>query len=129
MPKFKIAPQTGLIICHVRISGRGKPVFLKMALDTGSTKTIIPPEAATAIGANPAYSRKTTEITTGSGTVICPIIRIAKFSCLGFTRRKMDVVCHNLPAESPVEGLLGLDFFKNYRIILDLRRNILEVTK
>jgi hypothetical protein len=62
------------------------------------------------------------KITPQTGLIIC-------HACLGITRKKADVVCHNLPPESPVEGLLGLDFFKGCRITLDLRKNTLEVNK
>ncbi|KPK96993.1 MAG: hypothetical protein AMJ95_11400 [Omnitrophica WOR_2 bacterium SM23_72] len=127
MAKIKFSYPQGLILCRAKICGKGKPVLLKMAIDTGSTKTIIPPEAALSIGINPAHSKRTTEITTGSGTVMCPVVTIPKFSCLGITCKKLDVVCHNLPPESPVEGLLGLDFFKGHLVIIDFHKGTLEV--
>ena len=98
-----------------------------MALDTGTTLTVIPPEAAMNIGVNPTRSRQTTEMMTGSGIIICPIVRIPKFSCLGLTLRKFEVVCHDLPAKSPVEGLLGLNFLKNAKVLLDFRKHTVEV--
>ncbi len=128
MAKFKFDPKKGLIICNVKISGKGKPLFLKMALDTGATKTIIPFEAAQSVGINPIHSTRSTDITTGSGTVICPVVTIPEFTCFGLTHKKLDVVCHNLPPESPVEGLLGLNFFKDARITIDFPRNTIDVT-
>lgn len=129
MPKFKLTKDKGLIICFAKITGKGKPVFLRMALDTGCSKTIIPTEVAISIGVNPAYSHRTTEITTGSGTVVCPIVTIPKFSCLGYTLKKFEIVCHDLPTESPVEGLLGLNFLQSAKIILDFPKNVIEVIK
>ncbi len=128
MARFELTSEKGLIICYARLTGKGEPVLLKMALDTGATTTIIPPEAALGIGINPAHSAKTIEITTGSGTVICPIVTIPKFACLGFTSKIFDVVCHALPPESPVEGLLGLNFLKKTgKVILDFKHYVIEV--
>ena len=127
MEKFELTSQKGLIICFASISGKGKPVILRMALDTGATKTIIPLEAAMSIGINPAKSNRTTEVTTGSGIVVCPLVFISKFSCFGITRRKFEVVCHSLPFEGPVDGLLGLNFFKDTKLILDFIKNKIEV--
>ena len=129
MSKFKLTSEKGLIICYAKISGKGKPILLKMALDTGTTKTIIPPMAALGIGINPIHSQEITEIITGSGTEICPIVSIPKFSCLGFTVKKLDIACHALPNESPVEGLLGLDFLKVAKLTLDFPNKIIEFTK
>jgi len=129
MPKFKLTTEKGLIICHAKIQGKGKPVLLKMSLDTGATRTIIPPEVVLSIGANLSRFDKTTEVTTGSGNVICPLVTIPKFSCLGFTLKKFSVACHDLPPQSPVEGLLGLNFLKHAKLIFDFPKNMLEVIK
>ncbi|MBA7511632.1 hypothetical protein ES705_03628 [subsurface metagenome] len=43
--------------------------------------------------------------------------------------KNMDVVCHNLPPESAVEGLLGLNFLKSAEAIIDFSKNIIETPK
>ena len=127
MTRFNLTSEKGLLLCSAQISGKGKPVLLKLAIDTGATRTLIPFEAALSIGINPAHSQKSIEVTTGSGTVICPIVTVRKFSCLGVMLKKLPVVCHHLPPESPVEGLLGLDFLKAAKVVLDFARNIIEI--
>lgn len=127
MARFKLTSEKGLLLCFAQIYGKGKPILLKLAVDTGATKTIIPPEAVLSIGVNPARSQNTTEITTGTGTVICPVAIIPQFSCFGVTLKKLPVVCHHLPPESPVEGLLGLDFLKAAKVVLDFARNVIEI--
>jgi hypothetical protein len=67
------------------------------------------------------------EVTTGSGTVICATVVIPRFSCLGASVRKFTVICHDLPSRSPVEGLLGLDFLKAAKVILDFDQNIIKI--
>jgi len=56
-------------------------------------------------------------------------VSIPKFSCLGTTLKRFSVVCHNLPPESPVEGLIGLGFLKSAKAILDFSKNTIRTAK
>ena len=84
--------------------------IIKMALDTGATFTMIPPEIARDIGHDPTLSKKQIEISAASGSILAPLLKVKSISCLGTELKDIEVVCHNLPPESPVEGLLGLNF-------------------
>ena len=129
MPNFKIFLKHGVIICWAKVIGKGKPILLRLALDTGATITTIPPEAAFSIGLNPASGHKTIEVTMGSAVVLCPVVTIPKFSCLGHEVKGLDVICHSLPSESNVDGLIGLNFLKNFKVTLNFPKNIIEITK
>ena len=83
MAKFKFNPKQSIIICHADIIGLKVELSLKMALDTGATYTMIPVEAAVAIGCDPLRSRRKIEITTGSSTEYVPVITVPKFRALG----------------------------------------------
>lgn len=83
MAKFKFNPKQSIIICHAYIIGLKVELSLKMALDTGATYTMIPVEAAVAIGCDPLRSRRKIEITTGSSTEYVPVITVPKFRALG----------------------------------------------
>ena len=96
-----------------------------MALDTGATYTMIPVEAAIAIGCNPLECPRKIEITTGSSIEYTPLILIPKFRDFGIEIKNMEVVCHDLPSESPVEGLLGLNFLKESKITINFFKNII----
>jgi len=127
MLKFKISPKQGVIVCHAEIVGSAIDLTLKMALDTGATYTMIPTEAAIAIGCRPLESKRKLKVTMGNGTDYVPVITIPKFRAFGVEIRNMDVVCHNLPTQSPVEGLLGLNFLKKAKIIINFSENTIAV--
>lgn len=46
---------------------------------------------------------------------------------LGVEIKNMDIVCHDLPPQSPVEGLLGLNFLKKAKVIIDFSKNTIDL--
>lgn len=108
-PTIKI-PE-GIISVYTQIAGPMAKRTLKMALDTGASFTMVPPEKIIAIGHEIPTSRdKMIRIFTASGIEYVPLVTISSLACLGTVVKNIDVVCHDLPPESPVEGLLGLNF-------------------
>jgi predicted aspartyl protease len=115
MPQlFKGLIKDGVISFYVQVKGPKTFRIIKMAMDTGASYTIIPIETAIAIGYNPALSRKNIEITTASGVVVVPIIKIESITCLGQEVKNLEIICHDLPTQSPVKGLLGLNFLVHF---------------
>lgn len=90
-----------------------------MAIDTGATYTMIPAEAAIGIGCNLLHTQKKIEYV--------PTVIIPKFRALGAKFKNMQVICHNLPAPSPVEGLIGLDFLKKSKLLIDFSENTIFI--
>lgn len=80
-------------------------------------------EAALAIGMDPSKSNRHIEIATANGIIFAPVIIIPSVQCFGVQIKNSAVACHNLPSESPVEGLLGLDFLKAAKLVLDFDQN------
>ena len=128
MPCFNFPRNKGLIICNAKISKNKRAAYLPLAIDTGATTTIISLKAAQEIGLLPHLPHYKTILTGTEGSEICPVIIIPKFSCLGITKRNLEVICHDLPPRSPVEGLLGLNFFKNTRLNIDFIQGITATT-
>ena len=94
-----------IIIVYSLITGPKDIKTLKMALDTGASYTMIPIRKAIEIGYNPAATSERIGIFTASGTEYVPKITIASIKCLGKEVNNMEVVCHDLPPQAPVDGL------------------------
>ena len=90
-----------------------------MVLDTGAMLTVIPIETALAIGYDPATVTKRVELVTVSGVEFVPQLTIRAVRCLGQVVRNVDAVCHDLPSQSPVKGLLGLNFLRHFDVHLN----------
>lgn len=129
MSEFEFDPHQSIVICHAEIVGPRMELSLKMAIDTGATYTIIPIEAAIAIGCNPLRSQRKIEITTASSIEYTPIVVIPKFRVFGRELKNMKAICHDLPPQSPVEGLIGLDLLKKIKAIIDFSKNTIKISK
>ncbi len=78
MGKFKFDITEGVILCKAKITNKRQSLFLKLAVDTGASFTMISIENALAIGNDPSKSIRHIEVTTANGIVFAPIIRIPR---------------------------------------------------
>ena len=98
-----------------------------MALDTGAVLTVIPIETAVAIGHDPARALKRVELVTASGIEFVPQLTVRTVRCLGQTVRNVEAVCHDLPPQSPVKGLLGLNYLRHFNVHLNFLHHTLAL--
>lgn len=128
MSKTFFDPKLPLIVIRAYVKKKGERM-LRLALDTGCSRTIIPYEIAIALGCNPSAALQHTRIITGSGVVIAPVVTLKSIRTLGKIVRNLDVACHDLPEEGFVDGLLGIDFLKNFDLSIKFRKGIIELKK
>jgi predicted aspartyl protease len=100
-----------------------------MVLDTGATTSIIPPKVGVAIGCDPSQSTQRISIITASGLEYLPVVRIPLVVCLGHRVRFLPMACHDLPPESTVDGLLGLDFLSSVPAFQEFEKAIRLLTQ
>ncbi len=125
--KIKFDATQGLIVIPTRLHGSQGDTIVRLALDTGATGSMINWDVATLLGYDPASVKERIQITTGSGVEFAPRIVIKKIEVMGRIIENFPVLCHTLPPSATVDGLLGLDFFRGERLILDLQVGIVEL--
>lgn len=117
-----------LIKVEVKLEGEEtKNLFVILALDTGATNTFISWEAAYALGYDPGKSKQRKRIITGSGIEYAPFIKIKAIKALGVEVKDLEVVCHDLPEETGVEGLLGLNFLRTFDFCINYSKGTIDV--
>jgi len=84
-----------------------------MLVDTGATLTMIPRKAALVVGLEPAVVSPRIPVVTASAVEYVPLRRMPVFRCLGLELRGLEFVDHDLPPESAVDGLLGLNVLRH----------------
>ena len=118
---FPFDPEQGLIVVRAELWGPAGSAVLRLALDTGATVTLVNVGMLVAVGYDPALAPERIQVTTGSGVEFAPRVTLEKISALGQEPTRFPVLGHTLPPSAGVDGLLGLDFFRNRILTLDFR--------
>jgi hypothetical protein len=50
-------------------------------------------------------------------------------TAIGQKVANMEVLCHDIPPESGVDGLLGLSFLKHFKLTIRFRKGIIDLNK
>ena len=66
-------------------------------------------------------------LTTGSGIVPAKIITVCKLTAIGEAVENIDVLCHDLPFGSTIDGVLGLNFLKHFDVNISFSTGIIEL--
>jgi predicted aspartyl protease len=114
-------PQRGLVIVAAELWGASGSAVLRLAVDTGATSTVVNVAMLVALGYDPALAPDRIQITTGSGVEFAPRVPLHKLAALGLERTAFSVLAHTLPPSAGVDGLLGLDFFREQVLTIDFR--------
>jgi predicted aspartyl protease len=116
---YRFDDHGGLIVIFTEVFGPSGSVVARLALDTGATGTTINQALLVAIGYDPAVAEDRIEVTTGSGLEYVPRFPVDRLVALGRQRDSFPVLAHTLPPSASVDGLLGLDFFRPYKLTID----------
>ena len=99
---------------------------MTLLLDTGATMSAIRPSVLAAIGVRALPSAPATAIVTVSGIEHPPIVTVPSLAALGVRNLNAPVLAIELPPRAGFDGLLGLDFLRGHRLVLDFKAGILE---
>jgi predicted aspartyl protease len=113
--------RSGPIFVKAEISGPKGRSFATLLLDTGATTTALSVVLLRYVGYDPADSTDLVRLTTGTGVATVPRLTINRLTALGRHEIGLRVLAHDLPPESGVDGLLGLDYFRDLILTLDFR--------
>jgi predicted aspartyl protease len=128
MSNHSFNAKSGPILVKAEISGPLGSVALKLLLDTGATTSLINLATLLSLGFDPSQSTKRITVMTGSALEILPVVVLTRLSALGEHRFGFPIVSHALPAAIAMDGLLGLDFFRNSTLTIDFRTGQINLT-
>jgi predicted aspartyl protease len=108
----------------------GSSLLIPVVLDTGASLAIVATDIMARLGydpANPSLGRQ--RIITGSGVEYAPRTTVRSATAIGQKVADLEVLCHDLPPESGVDGLLGLSFLKHFKLTIRFRKGIIDLNK
>jgi len=127
MAQIRFNPNSPVIVLEVTLESMVAKRRMKMAVDTGATYTMIPWEIAEALGYRPDISSQRITLVTASGVERVPLIKVDIIRILGKEIRDIEIVCHDLPARSYVDGLLALRSLRELKAKIDFDKGTLEI--
>lgn len=116
MKIYKAQRFGSLMVIKAYIRGPDAVAYPGMLIDTGAAVTIIAQEILESVGCSPASASERRRIVTASGYEILPVVRINEFNCCGCLIKDYPVIAHTLPFGTHVNGLIGMDFLKQFEI-------------
>ena len=131
MAKTKFDTSSNVITVDAEVMNRDNTDFesLRMVLDTGATYTIIPWNVAFSLGYDPAVSKRRVKLIMGGSVEYAPIITVTAFTALGESIAHFDVICHDLPEDAKVDGLVGMNFLRNFDLSVKFSEGIIELKR
>lgn len=132
MPRVTYDPSGSSIIVDFLLESADSTssLLIPVVLDTGASLTLVSIEVLVRLGydpANPLLQRQ--RIITGSGIEYAPRISVHSATAIGQKVSNLEVLCHNLPPESGVDGLLGLNFLRHFKLTIRFRKGLIELIK
>jgi aspartyl protease family protein len=101
---------------------RDAPILVRLLIDTGSSYTVLPLPILQRIGCNLDQPLEKKKIVTANGVIAVPIVAVPWFNCLGVKYENYPVVGLDLPVSSFTDGLLGIDFLRAVKAVIDVAK-------
>lgn len=129
---MKYDPSSSVVVvdCLLESADGTFSLVIPVALDTGASFTVVATDILVQLGydpANPLLKRR--RIVTGSGIEYAPRMTLRSVTAIGQKVTNLEVLCHDLPAQSGIDGLLGLNFLRRFRLTIRFRKGIVELVK
>jgi predicted aspartyl protease len=132
MPRVIYDPSASSIVVDLLLESADdrSTLLIPVVLDTGASITIVAVDIMARLGydpANPTLDRH--RIITGSGVEYAPCTTVRSATAIGQKVDNLEVLCHDLPPESGVDGLLGINFLKHFKLTIRFRKGIIDLTR
>lgn len=129
MTSIRFNPLSDLILLSMKVQGVYESDFrdVWVALDTGASTTSIPIRTALDLGYDPYHPKYHKEVITGTQVENIPVIEVKKITAIGQPVENIDVLCHDLPQELRVDGVLGLNFLSKFNINISFARGSINI--
>jgi clan AA aspartic protease (TIGR02281 family) len=100
----------------------------KLVVDTGATFTMISNAVAQQLGIaiDPA---RTVPFNTANGVIQAPLTDLSSITVGGMEVKNLTAAVHDTLPNSPVAGLLGLNFLSHFKMDIDTQKGLLHLEK
>jgi len=116
-----------LIVVPVTIKTETKIWEYKFAVDTGATISLMDFSLLSDIGYKKEDYIRSTQTITASKTETVYEYNLDNIMAIGIIRRNFKIISRSLPVGLGIDGLLGLNFFKNKELTIDFKLSEIQL--
>ncbi len=129
MGRISFNPSVESIVLRLEVGGVDPNTFrnVTVALDTGASITIIPSQVLIALGYDLLNPDGQLQLLTANGITFAKLFNVRRLTAIGETIENIDVLCHDLPKNSPIKGLLGLNFLRHFDVNMSFSTGTIEL--
>jgi len=104
-----------------------RPSIVYLALDTAASLTVIGKSQLDTAGYDINKPKGYTTLGNASKTHFTPIFTVQSLSLLDAKVENLDVFAHDIPPEHGLDGVLGLNFLRHFKVTLDFGTGLLTL--
>jgi len=119
--------KAALIVVPVTIKIGEEIEEYKFAIDTGATISLVDIDLLSDIGYKKENSIRTIQTVTASKTETAYEFELDNIKAIGLLRRNFKVISRSLPVGLGIDGLLGLNFFKDKELTIDFKLSEIQL--
>ena len=116
-----------LVVVPVSIKSEGVVLNFDFAVDTGATVSLIDIDVMYKLGYKKEDCANTIQTVTASKSETAYEFLIDNIRAIGLIRRNFKVISRSLPVGLGIDGLLGLNFFKNKELTIDFKLSEIRI--
>ena len=127
---MKITPydrSRDLIIIDAEVWGPRTSELVSLALDTGSSETVLAPDIVDRLGYSPRHGEQITRVRSAVSEEQGYTLRVLRFATLGFTLADFRIHVFDLAAGHGIDGLIGLSFLNHFNYEVRSREGLIRV--
>jgi len=127
MKRYRLTVRDRLLFTRAALRQQKLFRVVSLLIDTGASQTIISWETLLSLGLDPTLSAIRKSVTTANGLVSMPQVEIEELNVLGQSVMSLQVLAHTIPLGSQVNGVLGMDFLRQFEFRLNFKQSVIEL--
>lgn len=127
MKKYVLKKSGALYYTKAAVKGAPGILNVDLLIDTGATYTLFPVESLEMYGYDIAASKETVRLVTANGLILAPKIKVQWIQALGCKFDFFPVLAYTLLPEMYFKGILGMDFLKKAKAVINTFQGEIEI--
>jgi aspartyl protease family protein len=125
---YKLKPHGKLLWTKAAFGCQNSDLIItaRLLIDTGATFTALSDRLVKAIVETPLVLRQE-PIITASDRLMVPVIAIPWMNCLGQQINNFPMISLPIPHNAFIDGLIGIDFLRQHKGIIDIEKSEISV--